>query len=88
MVGYLRIPGSDAYVTSQRKSLKEGESSADEPKLGKGAASIRREKGKAIEFLVPMPDRLLIVTRRERDGLTEAHVERTRAFAAAARDLR
>lgn len=88
VVGYVRVPGSDAYVASLRKGLKEGESSADEPTLGKGAASIRREKGKAIEFLMPMPDRLLIVTRRERDGLTQAHIESARAFAAAARDLR
>ena len=87
-VGVLRWAGTEAIVASKRKDVREGESSADEPKLGKGAASIRREKGKQIEFLVPLPDRLLMVVRRERDGLTEAHIDRTRAFVAAARDLR
>ena len=87
-VAVLRLAGTEAIVASKRKDVREGESSADEPKLGKGAASIRREKGKQIEFLVPLPDRLLMVVRRERDGLTEAHVERTRAFVAAARELR
>ena len=87
-VGVLRIPGSEAVVASKRKDVREGETSADEPTLGKGAASIRHEKGKEIEFLVPLPDRLLMVVRRERDGLSEAQIGRTRAFAAAARDLR
>lgn len=87
-VGVLRMAGTEAIVASKRKDVREGESSADEPKLGKGAASIRREKGRQIEFLVPLPDRLLMVVRRERDGLTEAHIERARAFVAAARDLR
>jgi hypothetical protein len=87
-VGALRMAGTEAIVASKRKDVRQGESSAEEPKLGKGAASIRTEKGRQIEFLVPLPDRLLMVVRRERDGLTEAHIERTRAFAAAARDLR
>jgi hypothetical protein len=88
VVGTIPVPGAEAYIASLRKDLKAGESAADEPSLGKGAASIRREKGKAIEFLVPMPDRLLLVSRRERDGLTDAQIGRARAFAAEARDLR
>lgn len=87
-IGALKSAGTAGIIESKRKDVREGESAADEPTLGKGAASIRREKGKQIEFLVPLPDRLLMVIRRERDGLDDAAIARTRAFVAAARDLR
>jgi hypothetical protein len=80
-IGVFRVPAGDQYVDSKRREKRDGATFTDEPALGKVAVLERRDKGREAVFHIADGDRYVAVMIRARDGLTDAYVDRARAFA-------